>query len=147
MKTINEAKLYLKNNFEKGATCPCCDQFVKAYKRIFNNNMARALALIYTLSNKGEKYIHVQKEFQILKLRATTMDYIQLERWKMIKPHPSITGYWTITEIGILFLTDKYKAASFVLVYNNKTYAYSSEIVSIKEVIKIKFSYEDLFKI
>ena len=145
MKTINEVKDYLKKNFEQGTTCPCCGQFVKAYKRSFNANMARALALINKLSNQGKNYIHVQKEFQKYKLRATSMDYIQLERWNMIKPDTDNNGYWTITSIGISFLENKIQVADFVLVYNNKTYAYSSKNIYLKDIIYKKFSYEELF--
>ena len=153
MKTIKEEKARLRKVVlveKKQTVCGCCGQKVQLYKRTFNGNMARALALIYKLANKD--YIHVQKEFSKLNLRATSMDYIQLSRWKMIesKPNPKDpdkkdSGLWRITDYGIQFLNKSIKVPAFVYVYDNKTHSYSTLEVSIIDIIDKKFKYSELF--
>ncbi len=47
MNTISEAKQYLRNNFESGVNCPCCDQFVKQ-NMFFGNEVG--CEMYFTLS-------------------------------------------------------------------------------------------------
>ena len=58
MNTIAEAKQYLRKNFKEGTVCPCCDKYVKAYKRKLNSGIARALIIMYKLGAYNGKYIH-----------------------------------------------------------------------------------------
>ena len=47
--TIQEAKNFLKENFEKGCICPTCNKIVKKYVRPLNSVMARMLIRLYHL--------------------------------------------------------------------------------------------------
>lgn len=153
MQTILEAKAYLRNNYKKGCKCPCCDQLVQVYRRSINLNMVKALCHIYSISNKkGVEYIHVQREFAELGLRATGMDYIQLARFGLIEESVTATsvegakssGMWKITKLGIAFLKGEYSVPEYVNVYNNKTIEYSSTLKKITEITK-SFNYKELF--
>lgn len=153
MKTIQEAKLYLRANFRKGCKCPCCNQRVQVYRRSINLNMVKALCYIYSISlKKGVEYIHVQKEFAELGLRATGMDYIQLARFGLISesttetPNEGIksSGMWKITQSGILFLNGKCSVPDYVDVYDNKTIGFSSTVKRIDQITKT-FNYKELF--
>tara|TARA_R110000787_G_scaffold21864_3_gene64175 strand:- start:105 stop:566 length:462 start_codon:yes stop_codon:yes gene_type:complete len=145
MKTIIEGKQYLRDNFKTGAVCPCCDKYVKAYKRKLNSGIARSMIIMYKLNAFwfDNKYIHVQNEFAKLKLRATTMDYAYAEKWGLIVDGDEI-GTWTLTKKGVDFVANKTFLPSYCLVYNGNVYSWSEDLISIETALTDKFDYGDM---
>lgn len=77
--TLEQAKQLLRDAVKIGEAieCPCCKQMVKIYKRKLNSGMAKALLLIYKISNPLDfNYIHVQNEFNKLGFNAISLDII-----------------------------------------------------------------------
>ena len=146
MKTITEAKQYLRSNFKTGAECPCCGKYVKAYKRKLNSGIARALILMYRLGAYNGKYIHVQNEFAKLKLRATTMDYAYAEKWKLIDDGNDI-GTWTLTQRGVTFVLGQTFLPDHCLVYNGNVYSWSDDLIDIKDALTKSFDYKELMNV
>ena len=146
MKTILEAKDHLRKNYESGTSCPVCSQLVKAYKRKLNANMCKALAIIYTRTQTSN-YIHVQQEFTKLGLRATTMDYTYLEKWKLIETDPDNNGFWRITNKGKLFIKDWLDVPAYCLVYGGKVYDWSDELVTMSKALTTKFKLAEVLNI
>ena len=147
MKTIAEAKEHLRSNFKEGTTCPCCDKYVKAYKRKLNSGIARSLITMYKLSAFNGIHIHVQDEFAQLGLRATTMDYAYAEKWKLIKSDPDLNGYWSITTLGVQFIKGLMTMPEYCLVYNGNVYKWSPNVINIKTALTTAWSYNELMNI
>jgi hypothetical protein len=61
--SLEDAKKWLRERFGKGATCPCCNQFVKLYRRPFNYSMAVVLLLMERYYRRvgvsAEEWLHV----------------------------------------------------------------------------------------
>ena len=145
LKTLAEAKQYLRNHFKAGASCPCCGKYVKAYKRKLNAGMARALIIIYKLTKNGNS-IHVQDRFTKLGLRATTMDYAYLEKWNLIQSHGT-NGYWSVTQRGKEFVEDDIDLPDHCLVYNTKVYHWSDKLINIDIALTSEFDIDEIMKI
>jgi len=148
MKSIAEAKQYLRNNYKKGTVCPCCNKYVKAYKRKLNSGIARSLIIMYKLEAFwfDNKYIHVQNEFAKLKLRATTMDYAYAEKWELIVDGDEI-GTWTLTKKGVDFVANKIVLPDHCLVYNGNVYSWSNNLINIEHALTESFDYQKLMTI
>lgn len=149
-KTIKEAKEFLRANFEKGVDCPCCNQFVKLYKRKLNSGMAKTLIRIYKESGDGEKWIPV-KEFLRQKKYHNGHDWTLLKYWDLLieKPKDENTqtknsGFWKITEKGKSFVENKINLPDRVFIYNNRVLGFSDKEVNIKHCLGAKFNYNEI---
>jgi len=154
LQTIREAKVFLRENYGKGTNCPCCNQFVKLYKRSFNTGMAVSLIYIRNITNQRKTvgWFNIQKEFAgRYKCNANQMDYIQLHRWGMIEPKPNSldptkkdSGLWRITAKGIKFVYGFHTVQQYASVYDNKTIEFTGKFINIEEALKNKFDYKEL---
>lgn len=144
--TLEEAKEFLRENWENGVPCPCCKQFVKLYKRKLNSSMARTLINLYRASD-GLQSWHHHTDF-----RTESNDYPYLKIWELIeeKEHdPEDTtkknsGYWRLTSKGIDFVQDEGTVKSHIRTYNSKFYGFAGKQVNIRECLGKKFNYEEL---
>lgn len=153
--TLEEAKQYLRENFEKGADCPCCLQFVKLYKRRLNAGACRALILMYRIERASEdfnEWIHVQQEFASrFGLNANSMDYSQAQWWGLIESKPNEddptkkdSGFWRLTDLGRSFVRGTWTVYSHARLYNNKCLGFVGTKQDIKQALGKKFDYEEL---
>jgi len=107
---INDGRLYVFSNYDKGVICPCCDQFAKKYKRKFNSTMARALIIIY---RAGRDWVHLEELFKNTpKIPSSIRSNASILRWwQMIRRkegekddgNPN-NGFYKITDLGIAFV-------------------------------------------
>ena len=49
-KTIEEGRKFLNNNYRQGVSCPCCDGYVKEYRRSMYYKIAMPLIRLYRQS-------------------------------------------------------------------------------------------------
>ena len=155
-KTLEEAKAYLRKNWEKGAACPCCTQLVKLYKRKLNSGMARVLIEIYNITQQkrpADGWLHVSKECADRKLAATDMEYSKLKYWGLIEPRKDdpetgarTSGFWRITRAGRHFVENLSTAPKHIYLYNQKLFKTGSATTTIKEALGNKFNYTELMK-
>ena len=149
--TIKQAKDWLRSKMDKGATCPCCNQFVKMYKRKLNSTMARSLVRLYHLDKFNSIYYH---NVNIVKSVSESVgDFAKLLYWGMIEQKPNDddkskknAGMWKITDKGRMFVEGKIKVPKHVNVYNSKPYGFTMEETDIKEALGDKFDYSELMK-
>jgi len=148
METIKEAKIYLKQNYEKGAKCPCCGQNVKLYKRKLNSGMAYVLIHIY----KQDDWINVKDYLRENKLR-NNHDWTLLKYWGLIeeklleeKGKAKSSGVWRITELGKKFVECKAVVNKYVLIYNTMFRGFTGEEILIPETLKSYFNYNELMR-
>lgn len=147
METLQDAKDYLNENYEKGVKCPCCKQTVKLYKRKLNSGMARTLIAMF---NGPEGYIHVKNYLRENNLR-NTHDFTLLKFWKLISPplensSGQEVGLWKITDKGKQFCRGEIKVQKHVLILTNNHIGFSNEETSIKESLGDAFDYNELMR-
>lgn len=143
--TSEEAKQWLREHFQEGATCPCCTQFVKCYPLKIPGTAVRDLIALYRKTHSGRGYAHVN-EFANLASRS----FAKLAYWDLIKAEENLdtqkrtSGMWTLTEKGRQFVRDDIKIPKRAYIYNGKRLKYSEDEVSISEAIGHKFNYQEL---
>lgn len=145
--TVQETKDFLRQNYEKGCTCPSCGQFVKLYKRKLNSSMARALIILFNLS-KTQEWIHSR---EITKNVNITGDFAKMAYWKLIEEKKKeggedkrTSGIWKITERGRQFVRGQIRIPAYVFIYNAKLQGFSDDTATIRDCLGKKFSYSEL---
>lgn len=157
MTTIEEAKQFLRKNWEQGVKCPCCRQFVKLYKRKITGAMALALVVLYRehLKIGLDKFIHLAQVLQDAGFSyqiTNTGDKAKLKYWGLIEPMQGVrpdgstkVGKYRITQKGIDFATGKISIDEKIGLYNQNLYPLeSTRQVFIKDVWENKFNYSEL---
>lgn len=155
MDTLQEAKKYLRDNWQNGVDCPCCGQFVKRYRRQINSSMSRVLIDLYHFrsANGPVAYLHVPK-FLAEHSRPQVNDYTKLTAWELLEPKrgdredgSKRNGYWRITEKGLAFVEHRLEVPKYALMYNQKFLGFlEGETVGISATLGKKFNYEELMR-
>jgi len=151
MDTIKEAKIHLRENFNKGTSCPCCGQFVKLYKRRLYSS--QAAALIHVWKKFGQEWFHKNNisEKKIL-IMISGGDFAKLRYWGLVVEQENIetekraSGIWRVTEFGENFALNKFKVKSHILLYNQKFIGFDGEDIDIYESLGNKFNYQELMQ-
>ena len=154
--TIKEAKQWLRERFTDGASCPCCNQFVKRYKRKLNSSMAHALILIYKyFDNHDMNWLHVPSYLSQISSSATVRggDWSKLRYWGMIEAESAVrsdgserVGNYRITNLGKRFVRREVRVLKFVFLYNGDVVAGDGDDtrIYIDEALGEKFNYNEL---
>lgn len=139
MHTVAQARAKLRDALVAGesSTCPCCDQFVKLYRRKLNAGMAHSL--ITLLRASGTQWAHVPSV-----TGRQSSEEAKLRYWELIEAHPERSGYWRVTELGEQFVLGRATVPSHVLLYNNRFLGLDGDSVSIVQCLGEKFSYAEL---
>ena len=147
--TLKEARKHLLISGRKGAICPCCNQFVKLYKRKFSSVMARGLINLYHLSHGNVKFHHVSDIMTRISPTGSN-DFSKLRYHDFIREEPSsdpgkkTSGYWRITESGIKFLKKQMEVREYMLIYNTKIKGFEGNMIDIEKALGNKFNYNEL---
>jgi len=148
--TLEEAKQYLRDNWELGCRCPCCNQFVKKYKRTITSSMALALIILY---KSGDDFIHWgnlidEKGYSSV---VNSGDKSKLVYWGLVEKKPATrydgsnrNGFYKITLRGELFVKGEIQVSKHVYLYNDYCYGQSETLIDIKQALKNKFNYYEL---
>lgn len=153
--TLEEAKQFLRDNWEKGTNCPCCKQSVKLYKRKLNSGMAYALMIMYRIDRSlppdGDRFFEAGKEIAKTVDVAIALEYNKLAYWGLIETRTkdsgegnSRSGLWRITQKGKDFVEDRISVPRWVYVYDAAPRKVSEEKTTIKEALGDKFNYAEL---
>jgi hypothetical protein len=141
-----------------GVTCPCCDQFVKLYRRPFTRSMAYVLLLLarYYRKHSPKEWLHVpsfiaeQAASNPRRAAAVRGDWAKMVHWGLIEKKPSgrpYLGYYRLTEKGRQFAQRTLKIPSHVYIYNKVKLPFpSSQLISINDALKHAFSYAEIMR-
>lgn len=150
--TLEEAKQFLRENWEQGVNCPCCTQLVKLWKQKFHSGEAAWLiAFIQEYDKLGEEYLTWKHVANVRKIHCG--DYAKLKFWGLIEPAPNdnkekkASGTWKPTQKARDFVNNQTKIAKYVFTYDTKARRFSPEKISIIEALGDKFNYEELMGI
>jgi hypothetical protein len=160
--TLIAAKKWLRSQFDKkGAACPCCNQFVKLYKRPMNKSMAYALLLMecYFSGDVVGEYLHVPTYLSEMVAdnpqRAAVIrggDWAKLKLWGLIEEKPDIrkdgsprVGYWKLTQLGRDFARRRVKVPRHVFIYNGEPLQRTvEEMITIDDALGTEFNYDEI---
>ena len=159
---LEDAKKWLRARFGKGATCPCCNQFVKLYKRPFSKSIAFVLLLIARYYRRydvrPEEWLHVPSYINEVvasnprRAAAVRGDWAKLKYWGLIEEKPETradgsprVGYWRLTERGRQFVNREIRVPSHIYVYNGEALERSvDEQITIDDALSTEFSYAEI---
>ena len=158
--TLEEAKKWLRARFGKGATCPCCNQFVKLYKRPFSKSMAYVLLLMecHFRGDPVEEWLHVPSYIAEMvsdnprRAAAVRGDWAKLKFWGLIEEKPEVradgsprVGYWKLTSLGRQFVKRQVKVPGHVFIYNGEALQRTVEhLITIDDALGTEFSYAEI---
>lgn len=134
----------------KGASCPCCGQFVKVYRRTINSTMARQLIAAYQRHGAGN-WFHTRDV--VLTDTAGAGDFSKMEYWGLIARDMAhvqgddgkrTSGMWKITQIGAEFIEGKALVAQYAFVYNGQLLELAGPMVSIQTALGNQFDYRHI---
>lgn len=129
----------------KGATCPCCQQFAKRYRRQIYGAMAAGLIVAHQAN--GRDWFH---------LRTATGyaggDHSKLRYWGLIEEEPGMrpdggrAGWWRVTPLGVSFVRGRVTVPKYALIYDNRLQRLDSSHgeVGIRDVLGTRFNYDEL---
>ncbi len=148
--TLEEAKAELRKVAAKGGRCPCCNQFVKVYRRKLNSGMAKALIKFYLFECQGERgrWIHWREASG--HIEQFCAEYSKLAYWGLLEPMPHIegekksSGMWRVTEAGRDWVNVETRVPSHALIYDGKLIRLEGEGITIITVLSNKFDYFEL---
>jgi len=145
--TLQEAKAWLKQKAVDGAQCPCCNQYVRIYKRRINAGMARWLINLYKMPREFQ---HIASIYKFGRHSVSGTDYTVMKYWDLIqqkvnededKKH---SGWWRITDKGEQFVERRTAVLSHAHIYNSRLINFVGDRVTIDQCLGKKFSYQEL---
>ena len=150
--TLGEARATLRNTALKGASCPCCGQLVKVYKRKLHSEMAVFLCRLVRRAGMEYKWVNVR---HVLRggeeTQKASTDGAYLTRWRLVetkraKPGEPGAGLYRPTELGVRFVMRKIRVPSHIYMFNNTLIGFTDKLVTIDDALGDKFSYEELMR-
>jgi hypothetical protein len=126
--TVREAVSSLVANVERGARCPCCGQFAKAYKRRVRGNHARFLFDVARLATDESPWVHYKQCF------FAGRDYNYLRHFGLADVQER-EGLWKLTQLGARFLMGDVGVPAWILVFNNEVVDRAKETRTVRECL------------
>jgi hypothetical protein len=148
IKTIEEGKAYIDKHSMNGVECPCCERFLKIYKRPITSTMARMIIKLYHL---GGEWHHVRIIAKGISDTGTN-DFSKLAYWELIKqgennnPKKKNSGNWKITKKGKKFVLNQILVSSHAYVYNKNVLEFEGTDTTIIKSLGKDFDYSELMK-
>ena len=145
--TLKEARnLWSEIILDKGAKCPCCDRWGRAYRRRINLSMCKSLSWLAAqklidgwvdVPNRAPKWL--LRTNQLASLRWWDL----VERRLLVKDSKKKhSGEWRVTDKGREFLEGS-KIPDAVLTYAGEVLSTSEELTTLKEVHN-RFDYHEI---
>lgn len=162
---LDEARGWLRTHAAAGVFCPCCQQFVKIYRRKITSSMAYALLLIARhykdrpLGEMGEwlhvpEYLSAQSKFGA---PVRGGDWAKLRWWGLIEAAMDVepserrsdgsarVGHYRLTPLGRAWARGECAVPRIALIFNQRLARLDdTETVTIREALKDKFNYAEL---
>ena len=136
---LSVARRMVKEGAEEGIQCPCCDRYVKQYRRKLNAGMTATLIWLVGEYYSTKNWVDVQRQAPKTVLRNREVG--KLQHWGMVE---TSKGKWRPTQTGIDFVNRRIKVQSHVLLLDNKMQGFSGQLVSVDDTLTSKFDYDEL---
>jgi hypothetical protein len=146
--TLGQARLWLEQRLDKGAHCPCCNQYAKVYKRQINAEMAHSLGKMYVAGLHAEDgWVHLPTVLQRKQADETKLVYWELiEEAREARPDGGRAGWWRVTEAGETYLRGNLLVQKYALIYDGKFVGFEGELRTIHDAMGVRFDLMELMK-
>lgn len=143
--TLGAAQDWLRRRIDDGASCPCCGQLAKVYRRKLTASIASVLIKMHYWA--GADYAYLPN------LRSKGQDEVIARHWGLIEGMPDVrrddgstrVGWWRLTALGRSFVLDQARVPKYARIYNNRLLNLDdAERVSIRDALGTSFNYDDL---
>lgn len=140
----------------RGGRCPCCNQWVQQYRRTITSSMGAALIYIHTYfrSPNANEWLHVPNHLSRVYggVGVRGGDWAKLRYWNLLEEKSDEiradgskrVGFWKITPLGNDFVRGFATVPRFADVYNGEVVNIYGPPVTIREVLKTRFNYDEL---
>ena len=155
---LEDARKWLRGQFETGAACPCCRQFVKLYKRKLNSAMACALIKVFHYFESPEASVEPWLQVpDYLKSSKLCGDFAKLRHFGLVEPKPKAVrddgskraGFYRMTETGRLFVLGEVSVPMHIYEYNSRIVSVPSPdptTTTIEKALGARFDYAELMR-
>ena len=141
----------IDSKLDDGIRCPCCDKYVKRYRRKFNASMARSLIWLVREWQAGRHtagWIDVPNSAPRWLLRTNQLPTVRwwglIERADNEDETVKHSGWWRPTRKGELFAEHRIMIPKTAITYNGEVTGFDDELCWVDECLGVKFNYSDL---
>ncbi len=138
--TVSQAKLWLEQNRDEGATCPCCGQYTKTYRRKLYATQVRTL--LYAARTFQVAWFHLSK-LDGVKDGVRQADFPKLAYWDLIEKQGE-SPLWRITAKGFRFAADAVEVPETAIIFNGRLQGFEGRQVSISDVLGREFNISEM---
>lgn len=122
--------------------CHACDQLITVYTHRFRGILCKALYQLYVLSKSDPE--HPWVHYTDFNKGCPSPQQMMLNSWGLAEKAPSSIRYWTPTQAGILFITQKACIPLKVVRQTRNILAFCGKSVMLKDCFDETFSYKDV---
>lgn len=158
-KTLKDAKQEMMKEIKDGTICPCCDRYIKLYRRKVHRTIALGLIELYLWErrNPGKTWITFKnlatESERFYKYCGDGIDLATLRYWGLLEESGEVptrdiksSGLYRTTPKGIRFVRNIENIPKYAYVLRNEVQSFSPEQISIVECLGNKFSYSELMQ-
>jgi len=145
--TLAEARDQLRDLVDEGATCPCCRQYARVYRRKIHATMARTLCRVYRAAPSGE-WVHLPSlaGYQV-------NDFPKLRYWGLVEEEIELrrddggrAGYWRITPQGWQWVLIWTTVPKYARIYDGRCLGLEGDPVTVLDALGDRFDYRELME-
>ena len=146
-RTLAEAIHEVRSKAKEGTRCPCCNRYVKLYKRKLSAEMVVFLIALCR-EYKGD-YLDIRK---LQRWKYQRGDYAYLAHWGLVEQQDGNaegkrgSAHWKPTGAAFQFILRHTLMPSHIHMLCGDYLGHSKNLVSVDKVLGEKFNYDELMK-
>src|SRR5580765_8069466 len=148
---LGEARDWLRRQVYRGATCPCCTQFVKVYRRTLPNATARVMIALWH-RDEGQNFVFLPDVLDRMTGTPHQGGYGTLGQfWAWLQQQPgeradgsNRVGWWRLTDPGRSFVLGHHTVPRYAHLFNGRCLRLSGPPWSIRDALGTRFDYNQL---
>lgn len=126
--TVGEAIDKLWKVIHRGSSCPCCGQFVRAYKRRLRGNHVRFLVDVMRKARPEQPWVH----YSACSFAGRDYNYLRHFGLAEVKERE---GLWKLTEKGARFVSAMIEIPDYLLIFNNEVVGSSEKTIDVRKAL------------
>lgn len=143
-------RAYVREHAEEGVRCPCCDRYVRTYRRTITHSQVKFLVdLLAATEHERRKHPREMGDIvidvrTILGQHVRGGDYGKLRYWGLIRQAQGQSGHWVITGEGKLFLKGIIAVPRYAHVLDGEVLRFSTETITVYDAYREAFDLDAL---
>lgn len=148
--TLQEARDHVREHADEGVTCPCCDRYVRVYRRTITKSQVEFLVdLLYAARaharRDGRPVGHVYVDVRTIQgQHMRGGDYSKLAYWGLIERSTAEQGYWRITPLGRSWLRGTVVVPRYAYVLDGVVQRFSTDGLGVDDARREVFDLDKL---